>query len=552
MNNALNSFAPSNDVDISLGGECVSSKFQRPDGVLLPGQEGSKSISSINQPHQVDHTSVQVHQSSFGGREPSYLHDGSRIAMGSEAYAEEPTHSNDGSETLANGLKQVSNSKFNLPGRKEYIQQELDYFDHVIQRFNEEGGPIPPQHQTNASVPGCEDDLGQVPETQPGTHHSKSHQLKEIARLRKCTQQRLDYLDHCIQRLKTPRAQAQHFARYINSQSDVNQQFPHQHAAQYCTGSTGQQAPSLLSKLSHLPSHFQQSYSQRFSSQPVVPATQGTRLDTPLTLPDLARYSISRSQPQYQRQTSMPPLQSQAFLNSDTQYQCQVAGFQEDHPRFSSPVADPSTVYHYQRRNSFPIYHRNNTQTQGNLSHGMQQNLGSSQASLLRGVLQNPSQNMNPPDRDSFLMNPNLNMSLQSTIQSSSVLTGRSPTTNGDLNPGVPRSQHSSVMYRNNAPLKSTSLLQQGGKFQGASNARKGTLDGNMSVLTPTSVALGDMNEKQSSLASCDALFSAHSPLNALDKGPSLTSLLEQFINEGNLETTYTGSIPNLDFLERF
>ena len=180
----------------------------------------------------------------------------------------------------------------------------------------------------------------------------------------------------------------------------------------------------------------------------------------------------------------------------------------------------------------------------------MQQNLGSSQASLLRGVLPNASQNMNPPDRDSFLMNPNLNMSLSSTIQSSSVLTGKSPTTNGDLNPGVPRSKHSSVMYRNNAPVKSTSLLQQGGKFQGTSNARKGTLDGNMSVLTPTSVALGDMNERQSSLASCDAQFSGYSPLNALDKAPSFTSLLEQSaINQGNLETTYTGSIPNLDLL---
>ena len=634
MNNALNSFAPSNDVDINLGGECVSSKFQRPDGVLLPGQEGSNSISSINQPHQVDHTSVQVHKSSFGGREPSYLHDGSRIAMGSEAYAgeaqrlastafassdfkqekpvvvscEEPTHSNDGSETLANGLKQVSSSKFNLPGRKEYIQQELDYFDHVIQRFNEEGGPIPPQHQTNASVPGCEDDLGQVPETQPGTHHSKSHQLKEIARL------------------KTQRAQAQQGVPYIDSQSHVNQQFPHQHAAQYSIGSTGQQAPSLQhpytagkypggiplisndqqqilpepnhpvaslaggfprqfdslqyqrgpasqsqhqqqqqpfygfsqtsapsSKLSHIPSQVQQLYSQRFSSQPVIPTTQGARLVTPLTSPDLARYSISRSQPQYQRQTSMPPLQSQAFLNSDTQYQCQVADFQEYQPRFSTPVADPSNHYDYLQRNSFPFYHRNNTQTERNLSHGMQQNLGSSQASLLRGVLPNASQNMNPPDRDSFLMNPNLNMSLSSTIQSSSVLTGRSPTTNGDLNPGIPRSQHSSVMYRNNAPVKSTSLLQQGGKFQGTSNARKGTLDGNMSVLTPTSVALGDMNERQSSLASCYAQFSGYSPLNALDKAPSFTSLLEQFaINQGNLETTYTESnqnYANLDLL---
>ena len=495
----------------------------------------------------MDHTSVQVHKSSFGGREPSYLHDGSRIAMGSEAYAgevrrlastpvvscEEPTHSNDGSESLANGLKQLSNSKFSLPGRKEYIQQELDYFDHIIQRFHEEGGP--PQHQTNASVPGCEDDSGQVPETQPGTHHSKSHPLKEIARL------------------KTQRAQAQQVAPYINSQSDVNQQFPHQHAAQYSIGSTGQQAPSLLSKLSHLPSQVQQLYSQKFSSQPVVPTTQGTRLVTPLTSPDLARYSISRSQPQYQRQNSMPPLQSQAFLNSDTQYQCQVADFQEYQPRFSTPVADPSNYYDYLQRNSFPFYLRNNTQTERNLSHGMQQNLGSSQASLLRGVLQNPSQNMNPPDRDSFLMNPNLNMSLSSTIQSSSVLTGKSPTTNGDLNPVVPRSQHSSVMYRNNAPVKSTSLLQQGGKFQGTSNARKGTLDGNMSVLTPTSVALGDMNERQSSLASCDAQFSAYSPLNALDKAPSFTSLLEQFaINQGNLETTYTESnqnYANLDLL---
>ena len=247
----------------------------------------------------------------------------------------------------------------------------------------------------------------------------------------------------------------------------------------------------------------------------------------------------------------MPPLQSQAFLNSNTQYQCQVADFQEDQPRFSTPVADPSNIQDDLRRNSFPFYHGNNTQEEGNLSHGMQQNLGSSQASLLRGVLPNASQNMNPPDRDSFLMNPNLNMSLSSTIQSSSVLTGKSPTTNGDLNPGVPRSKHSSVMYRNNAPVKSTSLLQQGGKFQGTSNARKGTLDGNMSVLTPTSVALGDMNEKQSSLASCDALCSAYSPLNALDKEPSVTSLLEQFI-QGNLETTYTGSIANLDFLERF
>ena len=639
MNNALNSFAPSND-DNNLGGECVSSKFQRPDGVLLPGPEGSNSVSSVNQAHQVHTSSTQIHQS-FGARENSYIHDGSRITttIGSENYTngaqglastsfappdfkqekpvivscEEPTHPNSGPGTFANGLNQVRGPCSKYPAGHEYIQQELDYFDHVIQaRFNGDSAPAPPQtiqHQGNASIPGCDDDIGQVPDTQLGAHHPKSHQLKEIARL------------------KSQRAQAQQVVPYIDSQDHANHQFPRHHSNQYALGSAGQQSPGLQhpystgkypgsmplisndqqqmlqepnhpaasiaggfpqqfeslqyqrgpasqsqqqqqqqqsfygfsqnslpsSKLSHMPSQVQQLYSQRFPSQPVLPTSQGAGLVRPVASTDLARYSMSRSQGQYQRQNSMPPLQSQTFLNSDTQYQhqvSQVTGFQGDQPGFSNPVNDLNAAYHYQRRNSFPIYHPSNNQSQGNLSHGMQQNLGSSQASLLRGVLQNTSQNMNPADRDSFLMNPNLGMPSSATIQSGALLTGRPPSANADLNPRVPRSQHSSVMYRNNAPQQPASGLQQGGKFHASSNARKGPPEGSYSVLTSTSGALRDVNERQSSVAGSDAQFSAYSPLNALDKAPSFSSLLEQSaINQGNLETTYTGSIPNLDLL---
>lgn len=616
----------------------MSTKFQRQDGVLLQVQEGANSVASVNQPHQVvDHTATQVHQSPFGVRDNSYIHDGAmntpRISttIGSEIYAnggqgltstsfappdfkqeksvivscEEPTHSNNGPGTLTNGLNQVpgSCSKFNLPAGQEYIQQELEYFDHVIQaRFNEDSAPAPPQtvqHQGNASIAACDDDRGgQVPETQLGGHHPKSHQLKEFAR-------------------KSQLAQAQQVVPYIDNQDHANHQFPRQPTTQYALG---QQSPGLQhpystgkypgampmistdqqqmlqepnhpvasiasgfprqfeslqyqrgpasqsqqqqqqtfygfsqnslpsSKLSHLPSQVQQLYSQRFQSQPVMPTSQGAGLVRPLASHDLARYSMPRSQAQYQRQSSMPPLQGQTFLNSDSQYQQQVPGFQGDQSGFSNPVADLTTAYHYQRRNSFPIY-RNNNQPPGTLSHGMRQNLGSSQASLLRGVLQNPSQSI-PPERDSFLGNPNLGMPSSTPMQTSPLLTGRPPSANADLNPGVPRSQHSSVAYRSNASQQSGSVLQQGGKFQASSNVRKVPPESSFSVLTPTSAPLRDINERQSSTAGTDAQFSAYSPLNALDKAPSFTSLLEQSaINQGNLETTYTGSIPNLDLL---
>ena len=635
MNSALNSFTPSNDEN-NIGGECLS-KFQRHDGVLLQTPEGSSSVSSVNQAHQVDHTSTHLHQTPFGARDNSFVHDVSmntpRISttVSSETYAnggqslssspfaqpdfkqekpvivscEEPTHSSNGTGTLVNGLNQVpdARSKLNLPAGQEYIQQELDYFDHVIQaRFNEDGAPAPAQtiqHQTNASAPPCDDDRGQVPETQLGGHHPKSHQLKEFAR-------------------KSQLAQAQQVVPYIDSQDHANHQFP-QHASHYTLGSAGQQSSGLqhpystgkypggmpmisneqqqllqepnhpivsvaggfprqfeslhfqqgpasqsqqqqqhsfygysqnslpLSKLSHMPSQAQQLYSQRFQNRPVLLTSQGAGVVRALASHKLSRYPMPRSQPQYQRQSSMPPLQGQTYLDSDSQYQQQLAGFQGDQSGFSNPAVELTASYHYQRRNSFPIY-RNNNQQPGNLSHGMQQNLGSSQASLLRGVLQNPSQSI-PVDRD-FVVNPNMGMPSSTAMQTGPLLAGRPPSANADLNPGVPRSQHSSIMYKTNASQHSASVLQPGGKFQTSSNARKVPPDSSYSVLNPTSAAQRDMNERQTSAGASDAQFSAYSPLNALDKAPSFTSLLEQSaINQGNLETTYTGSIPNLDLL---
>lgn len=636
MNSALNSFTPSNDENSNLGGECLS-KFQRQEGVLLQASEGSNGVASVNQARQVDHTSAQLNPTHFGARDNKYIHDGSMSAprmsntIGSETYAngaqqlssspfappdfkqekpvivscEEPTHPNGGTGTLVNGLNQASApcAKLNLPAGQEYIRQELDYFDHVIQaRFNEDGAPAQTiQHQTSASVPSCDDDRGQVPENQLGGHHPKSHQLKEFAR-------------------KSQLAQAQQVVPYSDNQDHANHQFPHQHASQYALGSAGHQSPSIQhrfaagkyhgsmplmsseqqqllqepnhpvasvaggftrhfesphqqrgsapqsrqqqqqqsfydfpqnslpsSKLSHMPSQAQHLYSQRFQNQSVLPTSQGAGLVRPIGSHTLSRYSMPRSQPHYQRQTSMPPLQGQTFLNSDSQYQQQVAGFQGDQSGFSNPVTELTATYHYQRRNSFPIY-RNSNQQPENLHYGMQQNLGSSQASLLRGVLQNPSQSI-PTDRD-FVVGPNMGMPSSTAMQTGPLLSGRPLSANPDLNPGVPRSQHSSILFRGSVSQQSSSVLQQGAKFQAASNARKVPPESSYSVLNPTSAVHREMNERQTSVTVNDAHFNAYSPLNALDKAPSFTSLLEQSaINQGNLETTYTGSIPNLDLL---
>ena len=616
MNSSQNIYAPSNHDD-NLGGECVS-KYQRQDvGVLLqaPSTEGPNAVVSVNQPHQVDHTSTQVHQPSFhmSSNSRSFIHETSikSSAIGSETlYAsggqglsstfvppdfkqekpigscDEPTHSNNGPGTMVNGL----------PAGEEYIRQELIHFENVIKRFNEDSAPAPLQpihHQTvadRAPMPSVDDNRNQVPETQLGGHHPQSLQLKEIARKSQLAQgqQVMPYMDN-----QDPQFQRQHATQYalqhpystgkypegmsvipndqqqmlhdpshprqfelqyqraLSSQSQLQQQQQQQQQSFY--GFPQDSLPS--SKLTHMPSQVQQLYSQRFPNQPGLPTSQGAGLVRPTPSHDLARYNATpRSQTQYQRQSSMPPLQAHAFLNSDSQYQQQVGGFQGDQTGFSNPV-DLTSTYHYQRRNSFPIYHRVMGQPSETFSHGMHHNLGSSQASLLRGVLQNSSQSI-PGDRDSFLVNSNMGLPSSTTMQTVTMqtvplLTGRPPSANGDLNPGVPRSQHSSIMYRGNVPhqQQSASVLQQGGKFQ-TSNTRKIPPESSYSVLTGTSVPLRDTSERHSSAASSDAHFSAYSPLNALDKAPSFTSLLEQSaINQGNLETTYTGSIPNLDLL---
>ena len=622
MNSSQNSYVPSKDDN--LGGECA--KFQRQDsGLLLQTQsaEGPNAVVSVNQPHQVDHTSTQVHQSSFHLGNNSFVHDGSRNAsripttISSEAYAsrgqglssssfatpdfkqekavigscDETTHSNNGSGAVVNGA----------PAGEDYILQELIHFENVIKRFNvvdvAPATPKPIYHQAATDRASSVDDTrNQVPETQQGSHHPQSLQLKEIAR-------------------KSQLAHAQQVMPFMDSQD--RSQYQRQHTTQYTLGPVGQESPSIQhpystgkypegisvisndqqqmlqdqnhqrqfeslpyqrvlssqsqlmqqqqrqqqqqqqqqqqppfygfsqenlpsSKLTHMPSQLQQLYSQRFPSQPVLPTSQGTGLVRPMPSHDLARYPMPRSQAQYQRQSSMPPLQGQAFQNSDSPYQQQGGGFQGDMPGFANAV-DLTNTYHYQRRNSFPIYYRSNSQPSENFARGMHHNLGSSQASLLRGVLQNPSQN-SQGDRDTFITNPSMILPPSTTMQTTPLLTGRPPSANSDLTSGVARSQNSSIVYRGKVPhqQQSISVLPHGDEFQTSNNARKVTSESSYSVSSGTSVPA----------ASGDTHFSAQSPLSALDKAPSFTSLLEQSaINQGNLETTYTGSIPNLDLL---
>ena len=483
MNSSQNSYVPSNDDN--LAGECA--KFQRQDGSLLlqtQSGEGPNAVVSVMRPHQADHTSTQVHQSPFHLGSNSFVHDGSRkpTTIGSETYAsrgqglasssfatpdfkkekaiigscDEPTHSNNSSGATA----------------EEYIRQELIHFENVLKRFYEDSAPATSQpiyHQTatdRASMPSVDDNRNQVPETQQGSHHPQSLQLKETAR-------------------KSQLAHAQQVMPFMDSQDRSNPQYQ-QHTTQYTLGPAGQEPPSI----------------------------------------------------QHPYSTGKYP---EGIQNSDSPYQQQGSGFQGDMPGFANAV-DLTSTYHCP--NSFPFYSRSNRQGLKNFASGkfMHQNLGSSQASLLRGVLKNPSRNTQGV-RDTFLTNPNMILPSSTAMQTAPLLTGRPPSANGELNSGVARSQNSSIVYRGKCPhqQQSMSVLPHGDKFQTSSNTRKVTFESSYPVSSGTSLPV----------ASGDTHFSAHSPLSALDKAPSFTSLLEQSaINQGNLEITYTGSVPNLDLLE--
>lgn len=575
-------------------------KLHRQDGVLqAPSTEGQNTVVSVNQPHQMNHASThQPHFNSISiGSETYASGGGQRLSSSSftsldfkqEKAAidscDEPTNSDSGPGNVVNG--------------EEYIRQELIHFENVIKRLSEDSAPAPSQaiHQTVG-------ERGSLPGIDESKNHPQSLQLKEIARKSQQlaqTQQVMSFMDsqerpkpqlqqHAAQYAIGPTGQqspglrhpytagkysegmsvisndqrqllqdqncrrqfeSRQYQRALSSQSQLQHQQQQQQQPQSFYGFPHDSLPS--SKLTHMPSQVQQLYSQKFPNQPVLtPTSQAAGLTRPVPSHDLGRYTMLRSQTQYQRQTSMPPLQNQAYLNSDSQYQQPVGSFQGDLSGFS----DLTNTYHYQRRNSFPIYHRTNSQPQENLSCGMQHNLGSSQASLLRGVLQTPSQNIG--DRDSYLMNPNMGFSSSTSMQTVPLSTGRPRSSNGDLNTGVPRSQHSLIMYRGSAPQQqqSDSALQQGGEFQMSNSTRKVLPESGYSVVTGTSVPLREMNERyssatgNSSATGSDTQFAAFSPLGSLDKAPSFTSLLEQSaINQGNLETTYTGSIPNLDLL---
>lgn len=511
---------------------------------------------------------------------------------------EETTLPNKTPGTVANGLNQGSS----LCTGQEFIQQQLRYIDHVIQaRFHEDGAPTQTiQHQAKATVQACDDDRPHVPETQLLSRHPKSHQLKEFARKSQLAQQVVPYRDcqdhgnhqfshqHATQYSLASAGQSSPGVPYpagkypsampkiLNEQQQQMLQepnhpiasmasgFPHHFESPHHQGGLApqpqqqqQQKPYYgfsqnnlpSSKLSHMPARSQELYSQRYQNQSVLPTSQGAALVRPAGSHNITRYSVPRSQPIYQRQTSMPPLQGQTFLNSDSQYQQQVPTFQGDQSGYSNSATELAATYHYQRRNSFPMY-RNSGQQSENLSFRMQQNVGSNQASLLRGVLQNSSQSI-PSDRD-YVVNPTMGMPSPTTLQTGPLLTGRPSSTNADLNSAVPKKQQSSIVYGSAAPQQCASLLPQGGKFHATSDSRKISNESSYKVLNPNSNIHRDVDERQTTASSGpnDAQFNAYSPLNTLDKAPSFTSLLEQSaINPGNLETTYTGSIPNLELL---
>ena len=515
------------------------------------------------------------------------------------------THSSSVSGSLVNGLDQGScqDSKLNLQAG-EYLQQELKYFESVVKSFAVENtsSSQQPIEQTNVSggpgIPDCDDGIRNTASDNQLRlgHQSQSLQLQKFARQSQLARAQhggpfMDGQDHRnpqFQRQQSPQfplgcvsqprsglrhqytagtftsqvppistEQPQMFQDYNQAEVTIAGSFPGHLSYQRSLSSPASQHSLYrysqdglaTAKLSHMPSQVQpRLYSHKFQSRPAIPVSQGPVSVRPISTLDVAtRYAMTQSQLHYQRQTSVPTVQGQTFVDSESQFQQQVRGFHGNQTAFSGP-SDPSASYHYQRRNSFPIYQRTNGQPHGNFPQGMLQGMGSSQANLLRGVLQASS--TIPGERNAYLMNPNIGLPTSTAMQTGLQIAGRTSSVNGDLAPRVPRSQESAVLYRGNMSRhQSASVLQLERDFQGSTNTRKGVPEGSLPVFSGASVVLGDMSERQSTGTNSDHI-SGFSPLGVLDKAPSFTSLLEQSaISPGNLETTYTGSIPNLDLL---
>lgn len=315
------------------------------------------------------------------------------------------------------------------------------------------------------------------------------------------------------------------------------------------------QQQSMSQRLSHpsIPEHQQTSYQQypvQVSMSQTVP--QGGNNMSMQNLPPYTNsgyQNIQSSQAAFQRQMSMP-LPGQAYPDQYTQQISQYPVGDQQVPSQPQPQQTDmsSTAYHYNRRNSFPLYHRSMSQPVA--TYGLPGTAYQGQVNQMRNNMppgQNPANAM-IDSRTNTAAGYNYNnrttgFPSQSGLQGLMQMPQRNRASmahSGAMPPSRPDQQ--TMAYSANIRDSNAQNISQEMKYSTRNEVPKVTRAQSFS----DPLALGD----PTATANSDSNYNPFSPLGSLEKAPSFASLLEQSSGSlNNLETTYTGSIPNLDLL---
>lgn len=343
-----------------------------------------------------------------------------------------------------------------------------------------------------------------------------------------------------------PSAVSPQYQRMIQTQVQQQQQ----QQAMY-SRMTQQGMPQRLSHPS-IPEH-QQTYSP-YQPHQNMPQSQYNGMNYQNT----AGYqNVRANQGNFQRQMSMPAQGFHEQYSQQSMNQYQLG--EQQAPNQSQQTDLSSTSYHnYNRRNSFPLYHRSMSQPSenygptgphpgGNISSATAPHPGYPMNQMRTNMPgANPGNPMidtrnNPPVGYSNYSN-RTSFASQTGLQGMLHLSQRNGPAMSQAAAMQPRTDQQSMSYGSNMRDSNTQNIQQDMKYPPINDISKTTrgpsfndpLD--LTSATPTS--------------NTDSHYNPFSSLGSLEKAPSFASLLDQQTGSlNNLETTYTGSIPNLDLL---
>lgn len=312
-------------------------------------------------------------------------------------------------------------------------------------------------------------------------------------------------------------------------------------------------------RLSHptIPEHQQTTYPPYQQPHQNMPQSQYNGMPNVQTYSNSGYQNIRPNQGNIQRQMSMPAQgyheqYSQPNMNHYALGDQQVPN--QPHPQQTDLS---STSYHnYNRRNSFPLYHRSMSQpgasygpagphSGGSLPNGAGPHPGYQMNQMRTNMTgANPANPMmdtrnNPPTGYNNYSN-RTSFASQTGLQGIMQLPQRNGPTMSQAGTMQPRTDQQNMVYASNMRDTNAQNISQEMKYSTRNDIPKNTrgpsFNDPLALTAPTS--------------SADSQYNPFSPLGSLEKAPSFASLLDQPTGSlNNLETTYTGSIPNLDLL---